>query len=138
MSTTLNPKAIRFSPKGETLLLEVNHENTNSIVPKLLSWDKVRRSTVWNIDQAASPNKSEPLHVSQIIEHSDGSVQIQFSPSSSSSKAKSTKNFEPSRFSTSSINTKISSVDSKLKVVDFGPNIPQTFYKIGEDEDSSK
>lgn len=37
MSTTLNPRAIRSSSKSETLLLEINHKNTNYIVLKILS-----------------------------------------------------------------------------------------------------
>ncbi|KAL2455760.1 hypothetical protein Fot_57314 [Forsythia ovata] len=101
MCTTINPRAIRSSPKCETLLLEVNHENPICIAPKLLSWDKVTRSTVWNKYQAALPKKSDISPVSQIVEHPNGSVQIQFSSSSSRVKTKSIKSFEPSRYSTS-------------------------------------
>lgn len=133
MTTTLEPKTRLSSPRNETIIFEANLNHTKVHMPKKLKWSEITQSCNWNLQDVI---ESKPLDsskkISNIVEHNDGSVDINFSPS----------NFLSSRFSTSSLSDIGTSKSSftksrslKLKTVDYTNSIPKPLY---QDEQSSE
>ncbi|KAL2543157.1 Uncharacterized protein Adt_04135 [Abeliophyllum distichum] len=128
----MSPKALRSSPKNETLLIEINHLHSNVVIPRGLSWDQVTQNPLWTFENEFPHVREAPnSRLKEITELSDGSVQVQFASSSS-----------PSRYSfTSSRSEPFQTFkqaekqpSEKLKGVDFTPNIPKTHYSEEEDD----
>ena len=80
MNTNISLRALQSSPKGSTMLIEVNIGKSSVTVPKTLSWDQIMRNTLSKIEDA-SLRKRKNL---QIIGHDDESVEIKFSKKPSS------------------------------------------------------
>ncbi|KAL2525459.1 movement protein [Abeliophyllum distichum] len=134
MSTNMSPKALRSSPKNETLLIEINPLHSNVSIPRRLSWNQVTKNPLWTFENELPPvRKALSTKLREITELPDGSVQVQFAISLSSSCFSFTSSrLEP--FQTFKEAAKQSS--KKFKDVDFGPNIPKTHY-VEKDEDSN-
>ena len=110
MTTQLNPRTVCQSIKDETLLLQYNPNNTQAFVPKKLKWNEITLRT--------NPKPIKPLTTpSKIIQHTDGTIQIEFSPASRYSF---NQDFMSARPSTSNPN---------LNSVDFTPKIPIPVYQ---------
>ena len=77
MHTNLSPKALRTSPKYQTLLTEANTEYSNTFTPKMLSWNQITHNPRWNLEGAFKPSIENPK-LTQIVENEDKSVEIQF------------------------------------------------------------
>ncbi|KAL2497194.1 Enzymatic polyprotein [Abeliophyllum distichum] len=128
----MSPKALRSSPKNETLLIEINPLHSNVAIPRRLSWDQVTRNPLWTFENELPPIREAPnSRLKEITELADGSVQVQFASSSSTSRY----SFQSSRsepFQTFKQSEKQPS--EKFKGVDFTPNIPKTHYSEEEDD----
>ncbi|KAL2492020.1 putative reverse transcriptase domain [Abeliophyllum distichum] len=128
----MSPKALRSSPKNETLLIEINPLHSNVAIPRRLSWDQVTRNPLWTFENELPPVREAPnSRLKEITELADGSVQVQFASSSSTSRY----SFQSSRsepFQTFKQSEKQPS--EKFKGVDFTPNIPKTHYSEEEDD----
>ena len=104
MTTQLNPRAVCQSVKDETLLLQYNPNNTQ-----------------WELKYLTYPKPIRPLTTpSKIIQHTNGTVQIEFSPTSRYSF---TQYFMSARSSTSNAN---------LNGVNFTPKISIPIYQQQE------
>ncbi|KAL2527030.1 Uncharacterized protein Adt_12084 [Abeliophyllum distichum] len=119
----MSSKAIRSSPKHETLLIEINHLHTNVAIPRRLSWDQVTQNLLWKFENELPPvRKVLKTKLKERIELPDGSVQVQFAPSSSSS-CLSFNSSRPESFQTFKETTK--QPYEKFKCVDFSPKYPK-------------
>ncbi|KAL2493399.1 Enzymatic polyprotein [Abeliophyllum distichum] len=132
----MSPKALRSSPKNETLLIEINPLHSNVAIPKRLSWDQVTQNPLWTFENELPPVREAPnSRLKKITELADGSVQVQFASSSSTSRY----SFQSSRsepFQTFKQSEKQPS--DKFKGVDFTPNIPKTHYSEEEDDSTHR
>ena len=98
MSTTTEPKTKLVSPKDVTVAFESNPKYTQIRTPRRLKWNEITQSCIWILQDILSPkpiDESDPI--SNVIEHEDGSVDINFQNSHSIS----------SRFSTGTSNSTI-------------------------------
>ncbi|KAL2498139.1 Enzymatic polyprotein [Abeliophyllum distichum] len=131
----MSPKALRSSPKNETLLIEINPLHPNVAIPRRWSSDQVTQNPLWAFENELPPVRAAPkTRLKEIIELPDGSVQVQFTSSSSSSRCSVTSSrSEP--FQTFRQTEKQPS--EKFKGVDFTPNIPKNHYSE-EDDDSTR
>ncbi|KAL2542319.1 Uncharacterized protein Adt_03297 [Abeliophyllum distichum] len=130
----MSQKALRSFPKHETLLIEINPLHSNVAIPRRLSWDQVTQNPLWKFKDEQPPiRKVLRTKLIEITKMSDGSVQFQIAPSSSSrfyfnsSRPESFKTFKEAAKQPS----------ERFKDVDFSPNIPKIHYSE-EDEDSNQ
>ncbi|KAL2533026.1 CCHC-type domain-containing protein [Abeliophyllum distichum] len=125
-------KALRPSPKNETLLIEINPLHSNVAIPRRLSWDQVTQNPLWTFENELPPIRKAPnSRLKEISELPNGSVQVQFASSSSSSRYSFTSS-RPESFQTFKQAEK--QPYEKFKGVDFTPNIPKTHYSEEEDD----
>ena len=121
MTTQLNPRVVCQSVKDEILLLQYNPNNTQVFVPKKLKWNEITQGGQWELKYLTHPKPIRPLTTpSKIIQHTDGIVQIEFSPTSRYS---CTQDFMSAKSSTSNAN---------LNGVDFTPKISIPVYQQQE------
>ncbi|KAL2542523.1 Uncharacterized protein Adt_03501 [Abeliophyllum distichum] len=132
----MSPKALRSSPENETLLIEINPLHSNVAIPRRLSWDQATQNPLWTFENVLPPVREAPnTRLKEITELADGSVQVQFATSSSTSRY----SFQSSRsepFQTFKQSEKQPS--DKFKDVDFTPNIPKTHYSEEEDDSTHR
>lgn len=127
MHTHLSPKALKSSPRDQTLLIEVDEKSSQAFILKMLNWNQITQDPKWNLQNAFQPEIEEPPKTLQIVEHMDGSVDLQFTRVESSTSAKpgpSTK-YEPSTILPS---TNLEQPSTSFEEVKFGRPIPQPFY----------
>ena len=83
MTTQLNPRAICQYVIDETLLLQYNPNNTQAFVPKKLKWNEITQGGQRELKKLTHPKPIRPLTTPlKIIQHTDGTVQIEFSQTS--------------------------------------------------------
>ena len=135
MTTTLEPRTRISSPRNETIIFEANTNHTKVHMPKRLKWSEITQSCNWNLQNVIEPKALDSSkQISNIIEHNDGSVDVNFSSI----------NFLSSRFSTSSIPETGTSKPSfsksrslKLKTVDYTNSIPKPLYQEDQNSENS-
>lgn len=76
-NTQLSPKALRSSPRDQTILVEANNKHSTTFIPRMLTWNQVTQDSKWNLQDAFEPPVEESKLL-QIVEHEDGSVDLQF------------------------------------------------------------
>lgn len=124
MTTTIEPKTKIVSPRDETIIFEANTMHTKVKTPKRLRWNEITQSLTWNLQDINPPKPIElENQTSNIIEHSDGSIDIIF-------------NQELPRHSigtSTSRNTIENNIrrcqSMKIKGIDFSSNIPRPLYE---------
>ena len=135
MSTTIEPKTKLTSPKDVTIVFESNPKHTQIRTPKRLKWNEITQSCNWNLQDISAPKQIEESdQISNIIEHEDGSVDINFQNLNSISSS------IPSRFPTGSTSSTIHLENPKstsLRFVDFNKSIPQPFYQNDNQSDDN-
>ena len=135
MSTTIEPKTKLTSPKDVTIVFESNPKHTQIRTPKRLKWNEITQSCNWNLQDISAPKQIEESdQISNIIEHEDGSVDINFQNLNSISSS------IPSRFPTGSTGSTIHLENPKstsLRFVDFNKSIPQPFYQNDNQSDDN-
>ncbi|KAH0677979.1 hypothetical protein KY285_025780 [Solanum tuberosum] len=149
MKTHLAPKARHTSIRGETMLMEANHEHSSIFVPRTLQWKDILSSNDWRFENIAQPfaSHSERSQIERVIQFPDGSIELKFLDNkarrSSLNRRSSWSPFTscpsrpiprpPSSSKTSEeVDDEIPIVDnSKGKVtgVDFSGDIPKVFYQ---------
>lgn len=85
LDTNLAPRAKEVCLKGKTMLLEANPTKFSLTVPNLLDWDQVTRNPVWNIQGATQRIQ---YAIARIVEHPDGSIDVQFEEETQQPKVK--------------------------------------------------
>ena len=135
MKTTLAPKAKMISNKGVTMLMEANHNHNNTFVPKMIKWDDVLTKDNWHFDSITEPEiEEENSNIDQIIQFSDGSIDLKFIRSQSFSQASSSKRMSFSRPSFSKTmeedDISLEEIERKLKGLDFSDTIPKVEYEF--------
>ena len=79
MSTTIEPKTKLVSPKDGIIVFESRPKQTQIGTLKRLKWNKITQSRNWNLQHIGTPKPVEESNqISNIIEHEDGSVDINF------------------------------------------------------------
>ncbi|KAG5577364.1 hypothetical protein H5410_057498 [Solanum commersonii] len=150
MKTHLAPKARNESIKGETMLMEANHEHSSIFVPCLLQWKDIFSSNDWRFENITQPFSfhSERYQIERVVQFPDGSIKLKFLDNfvrRSSSCRRSSWSLStscPSRpvpRPPSSSKTPEGDDDDNISVtdkskgkvtgVDFSGNIPKVFYK---------
>lgn len=90
MTTTIEPRSKLLSPKDETLIFEANTQHSRVNVPKKLKWNEITQNQKWKLEDINSPKPLDnSKQISNIIEHTDGTIDINFED-----------DLEPARFST--------------------------------------
>jgi len=80
MKTHLAPKARHESIKGETMLMEANHEHSSIFVPRTLQWKDILSSNDWRFDNITQPfaSISERSQIERVIQFLDESIELKF------------------------------------------------------------
>ncbi|KAG5593552.1 hypothetical protein H5410_044066 [Solanum commersonii] len=80
MKIHLAPKARNESIKGETMLMEANHEHSSIFVPRLLQWKDILSSNDWRFENINQPfaSHSERSQIERVIQFPDGSIELKF------------------------------------------------------------
>ncbi|KAA0041674.1 movement protein [Cucumis melo var. makuwa] len=131
MHTNLSPKALGISPKGYTMLMEVNVEKSSMTIPRNLKWDELTKNPIWKLQGETTPIKRSSTEAS-ITEFPDGNVEVQFNTGISYPRIS---EIMSSRPSTSSIKTETSYKDTLRRSesirasVDFSHTIPDVHYE---------
>lgn len=138
MTTTIEPRAKVVSPRESTIMFESNPRNTRVSIPKKLKWEEITKSCNWNLQDIGTSNSVDDHdQVSHIVEHTDGSVDVNFENFDS---------FQPSssRFSTScstSSTIKLGNLNlnksKSLRFVDYDQSVPKAFYQEDTKSNSS-
>ena len=121
ITTQLNPRVECQFVKDKILLLQYNPNNTQAFVPKKLKWNEITQWDQWELKDLTNPKPIKPLTTpSKIIQHTDGTVQIEFSLTSKYS------------FNQDFISTRSSISNTNLNSVDFTPKIHIPIYQQQE------
>lgn len=80
MKTHLAPKARHESTKGETMLMEVNHEHSSIFVPRTIQWKDILSNNDWRFENITPPfaSHSERSQIERVIQFPDGSIELKF------------------------------------------------------------
>ena len=76
----MNPKfkMISFPTQEETVLLQIEAEQSKTFVPKRLKWNEITIPEEFKIENPQTPRDIERTDISDIIEENDGTVLIRF------------------------------------------------------------
>ena len=83
MKITLEPQVLMESPKGKTLLLQANTDDSHVNVPTQINWKDVRLPNKWllrNVTQSIHVQNTLEDDLDYIDQHPDGTVSINFQP----------------------------------------------------------
>ncbi|KAH0689011.1 hypothetical protein KY289_016369 [Solanum tuberosum] len=80
MKTHLAPKARHESLKGETMLMEANHEHSSIFVPRTIQWKDILSNNDWRFENITPPfaSHSERSQIERVIQFPDGSIELKF------------------------------------------------------------
>ena len=136
--STVNSKFLVLIVKTKvSKIFGSNPKHTQIRTPRRLKWNEISQSCNWNLQDILSPKPiEESEQVSNIIEHEDGSVDINFQnlntiPSSSSSR------FTGSTSSTIHLENP-PLTKSSLKFIDFSKSIPRPLYQNDNENEDTK
>ena len=141
MTSIFNTKALKQSPKGETILLQFDPSNSRSFVPKRIKWEEVTLPESWIIPNVIPPKSienSKVEYIEKILKEMLKNLLLEKKniqlPRSSCSSIKQ-KIFNPSRnFSQNSRLTRSKSYVN-LRSLNHTSRVPEMFY---ENENKSK
>ena len=76
----MNPrfKMISHPTQEETVLLQIEAEQSKTFVPKRLKWNEITIPEEFKIENPQTPRDIERTEISDIIEENDGTVLIRF------------------------------------------------------------
>uniref|UniRef100_M1B5X5 CCHC-type domain-containing protein n=1 Tax=Solanum tuberosum TaxID=4113 RepID=M1B5X5_SOLTU len=80
MKTHLALKARHESLKGETMLMEANHEHSSIFVPRTIQWKDILSNNDWHFENITPPfaSHSERSQIERVIQFPDGSIELKF------------------------------------------------------------
>ncbi|GJS27075.1 hypothetical protein Tco_0487695 [Tanacetum coccineum] len=131
MTTTVDPRSRIDITKDETVIFEANLENSSICTPKRLKWDEITRNQTWNLEELV---KIKPLKlnkdIANIVEISDGNIEISFGNKIGESSRHSTSTYVPSNFINEEEKLYLKRAQSlRMKGVDFNTSIPKPLYE---------
>ncbi|GJT90052.1 hypothetical protein Tco_1078897 [Tanacetum coccineum] len=123
--------------KNETIIFEANLENSQVCIPKKLKWEDIRRNETLNLEEM---NQIKPLKlnkdITNIIEHTNGNIQISFGKEIGESSRHST--YVPSSIISENEKEHLRRTQSlKFKRVDFNSSIPKPVYEEDNKSDET-
>jgi hypothetical protein len=77
---TLNPKAKQISFPGTTALVQTNLLTSKIATNRLIKWEELDFPENWNLPQVVEPEPVLNNQVEQIVQTTDGDVEIRFTP----------------------------------------------------------
>lgn len=77
---TLNPKARQISHPGTTTLVNTNLLTSKIATNRLIRWDELEFPENWNLPRIVNPEPIMNRDVEQIVQTTDGDVEIRFTP----------------------------------------------------------
>jgi hypothetical protein len=77
---TLNPKAKQISCPGTTTLVQTNLLASKIATNRLIKWEELDFPENWNLPQVVEPEPILNNQVEQIVQTTDGDVEIRFTP----------------------------------------------------------
>ena len=83
MKTTLEPQALRESPKGKTLLLQTSTSDSHTRVPIQINWNDVKSPNRWLLRNVTQPTPVQSIledDLDYIDQQPDGTVSTNFQP----------------------------------------------------------
>ena len=135
MASVFTTKALKQSPKGETILLQSDPSNSRSFVPRRIKWEEVTLPESWTSPNAIPPKPIENSNVEYVVKDSKGNVEISFTrdkkiqPLRSSCSSIQQKTFNPSKtFSQKSRLTRSKSFVN-LRSINHASRVPDLFYE---------
>ncbi|GKB73513.1 enzymatic polyprotein [Tanacetum coccineum] len=139
MTTTVDPRSKIDRTKDETVIFEANLENSSICTPKRLRWDEITRNQTWNLEELV---KIKPLKlnkdIANIIEITDGNIEISFGNKIGESSRHSTSTYVPSSFINEEEKLYLKRAQSmRMKGVDFNTSIPKPLYEEDNKSDST-
>nr|KJB81334.1 hypothetical protein B456_013G139500 [Gossypium raimondii] len=81
MYSVVNTKTLLQSPKGETLLIEIDTLKSHTTIPRTIQWHEINLPNKWKFEGAAEPVTSTPIRntsLSEISQYQDGTVELIF------------------------------------------------------------
>ncbi|GJW09650.1 enzymatic polyprotein [Tanacetum coccineum] len=139
MTTTVDPRSKIDRTKDETVIFEANLENSSICTPKRLRWDEITRNQTWNLEELV---KIKPLKlnkdIANIVEITDGNIEISFGNKIGESSRHSTSTYVPSSFINEEEKLYLKRAQSmRMKGVDFNTSIPKPLYEEDNKSDST-
>jgi hypothetical protein len=82
MKTTLEPQALLESPKGHTLLLQCNTQNSTICIPKQICWDDIVLPNKWTLENLVPLPKVENnvTDLDYVTQAKDSTIGLNFQP----------------------------------------------------------
>jgi hypothetical protein len=77
---TLNPKAKQISFPGTTALVQTNLLTSKIATNRLIKWEELNFPENWNLPQVIEPEPIINNQIEQIVQTTDGDVEIRFNP----------------------------------------------------------
>ena len=77
---TLTPNVKRVSIPGTTTLVQTNLLTSNIAMNRLIKWDKINFPLTWTLPQAIDPKPIINKDVDQIVQTSEGDIEVKFNP----------------------------------------------------------
>ncbi|KAA0051616.1 receptor-like serine/threonine-protein kinase ALE2 [Cucumis melo var. makuwa] len=135
MYTNLSPKALGVSPKGYTMLMEVNVEKSSMTIPKTHQWEEIIQNPVWKLQGVIALAKRTSIEA-LITEFLDGNIKIEFNPEARYPRIRKIMNRRPNTsLDIRTVNSFLESFKrsgSMRAVVDFTHPIPDVHYEREE------
>ena len=104
-----------------SIIITINPNNIQAFVPKKLKWNEIIQEGQWELKDLTHPKPIKPLTTpSKIIQHTNGTIQIEFSPTSRYS------------FNQDLMSARPSTSNASLNGVDFTPKFPIHVYQQQE------
>lgn len=105
------------------MMYQYNIDNTQVQIPTPITWTDVVAGNKWDLKQVMQPKPIIQTRPTIMIEENQGNVHIEFSPTK-----RNNLRITPGRFSLDSRTENPFRASSRLREVDFQPNIPNPMY----------
>ena len=77
---TLNPRVKQISFPGTTTVVETNLLTSNLATNRLIKWDEINFPETWSLPQEVEPEPIINKNIEQIIQTTDGDIEVKFNP----------------------------------------------------------
>lgn len=75
---TINPKVRQLGPTDQTVLIQTNMFTSNVATNRLISWEEITFPDSWTITNAVLPKPIVNFNIEQIVQDTEGSVNLTF------------------------------------------------------------
>jgi hypothetical protein len=132
IKATLEPQALLESPKGQTLLLQCNTQNSTICTPKKISWDDIILPNKWTLENLVPFPKVEnnATYLDYVTQRKDGTIGLNFQSYTRSFSRASTLYNEIINNHVSPLRYSLSQLETNLERINKGKFIDTHFYSV--------